>query len=151
MRSETVVLPASMWAAMPMLRILDRSRDINSFPFVAPLAAWRRRVTSANTKPAEASDLRGNRHFGGDCRVPMCLSGSAPAGLAFPSRGSSDSRSRTVREGELRMSLGPKLAGIGSGVESFPFCVIPLILTTQGFGQHEPLIWLDLHQCSLSE
>ena len=33
MRSETVVLPASMWAAMPMLRILDRSRDINSFRF----------------------------------------------------------------------------------------------------------------------
>jgi hypothetical protein len=26
-----------------------------------------------------------------------------------------------------------------------------LILTLQGFGQHEPLIWLDLHGCSFVE
>src|SRR3954471_12982231 len=120
MRSETGVLPASMWAAIPMLRILVMSRGINLFLLVRSAEADP--TKSSNTKPAGSTAAI----------VATAVPGfreSAPAGLL--------SFSSSIGRTELRLSLAEA---------QFPTGAV-LILTRQGFGQHEPLIWLDLHGC----
>src|SRR6185312_13305924 len=139
MRSETVVLPASMWAAMPMLRILLRSRAMTVPQNLAE---------KVNTKPAEASPRQSSTspngsHFLGDYRFPTLI-GSGPCGSLvcppFPARAELADQASIVA-----------VSKPGAGVFRHNPCVDKLMPATQGFGQHEPLIWLDLHGYSLFE
>src|ERR1051325_2663158 len=87
MRSETVVLPASMWAAMPMFRIFDRSRDINLVPFRPVAGGFAHGPPlhqSCYIKHETRGGFRSSAAIVGRWRLPCpeSLSGSAPAGLA---------------------------------------------------------------------
>jgi len=90
-------------------------------------------LSLSNRKPAEASPRQSSNPFG-DYRFPIISIGTAPAG-----------------DGELRMSL------IGSSAadacDALRLCMVgqSLILTMQGFGQHEPLLWLGLHVGSFNK
>src|SRR5689334_16366462 len=95
MRSETVVLPASMWAAIPMLRTLVRSRGIS--------------IPSTNTKPAEASPRQSSGSLA--TAGPNSKSGSAPAGQTVPQAG--QELRLSLRRSSLHGQLMPTIQGFG--------------------------------------
>src|SRR4051794_3590669 len=65
-----------------------------------------------------------------------------------PGSGRRDPRGRHQQGHELRG--GPPLWGTDRSSGSCEGTGQGLTLTTQGFGQHEPLVWLDLHGYSWS-
>src|SRR5437762_12574435 len=61
MRSETVVLPASMWAAMPMFRTLLRSRAIGFLTSLEFRFRGRRREVFLHRSPGTLTRSRGRK------------------------------------------------------------------------------------------